>query len=518
MYLLNLPQLLLNKIYRVRFIVYGAILAVATVQRFYNPQIIYLDPDAHGYLMPAVNFLTGEGFTHNESRSWLYPLFVTLVLGVFKSFKALCVLQHLTGIVTGVLLIRFFEQLKDAFSIQEPKQIAVWTTTSLFSISTFLLSGNIMLFEHTLRPEALISLYLTIYVMTLWRFYIRQQQKLFVTIMVLSIVGLLAFPRLLPANMAVIIWATATFFGSKNFTLKQKTVAVLATACFALLILLPEMLLIKKYDEKAKVFPVRQMFYSYSHVMLRSINENSFPDNSPYELDMAMRDFMQEAILNKPDNKWKPILKYDPDDLQYGACNRVIENYFFNPDKDFGNNTERINALHLFYFSWLRHITLHYPAEVARKIGNQFFYVLLNYKISMVSYTLLIYDLHSSYTPPTSKANSFITETLNYPLYYQQTYKLFRPLHLYHLVLIIIFKITFPLLMLYGFIMLFKPAGFFRLLYLYFFLCLLLVAVTHTFDIPRYLHSLLIPFLFLFSFAVFNLFKIYAGQQHTTIS
>jgi hypothetical protein len=323
---------------------------------------------------------------------------------------------------------------------------------------------------------------------------------------------MMMFPRLLLSNIVSIVITTILFIKNKSIKPSGKITAIFVSVLLSFLLILPEYVLLKKYDLNSRVFAARQMFYSYSHIILKSLKENNYPDNSPEAINRELKNKFESYIEHKPDKKWKPILGYDPDDLQYGDCNRFIENYFFN-EKNYNTDVpigfdKKIESLNKFYYSWLKFIALKYPFDFIKKILHQYFHVFLNYKVSMVSYTLLIYDLNSSYKPVSLKAKNYLVNELQYPLFYKQTFKIFRPLHIYQFILILIFKLAFPFVIIYGCISLNKNMSYYHLLFLFLFSGVTLVAVSHTFDIPRYLHSLLIPFLFLLSFSLFKICKI----------
>jgi len=69
------------------------IFAWAVWQRFKLPLDPIADPDTWGYLSPALRKLTGAEFGHIQSRNFLYPGFLYLVLRCFGDFRAIGVVQ-----------------------------------------------------------------------------------------------------------------------------------------------------------------------------------------------------------------------------------------------------------------------------------------------------------------------------------------------------------------------------------------------------------------------------------------
>jgi hypothetical protein len=97
-------------------IVYPALCAVilgwAAFQRFHLPAWPLADADTWGYLNPALSKLTGGAFQHTGGRNFVYPGFLFLVLGTFKSFGAITIVQHTLGLLTGILLLDCWHQIR----------------------------------------------------------------------------------------------------------------------------------------------------------------------------------------------------------------------------------------------------------------------------------------------------------------------------------------------------------------------------------------------------------------------
>ena len=83
------------------------IFAWAVWQRFKLPLSPIADPDTWGYLSPALRKLTGAEFGHTQSRNFLYPGFLYLVLRCFGDFRAIGVVQHLLGVAAGGVIIAY---------------------------------------------------------------------------------------------------------------------------------------------------------------------------------------------------------------------------------------------------------------------------------------------------------------------------------------------------------------------------------------------------------------------------
>jgi hypothetical protein len=65
------------------------IVLVAAYERFHLPPSPLADNDSWGYLGPAVLKLGEAGFQHTNSRNFLYPGFLLLILGLTKNLGPL---------------------------------------------------------------------------------------------------------------------------------------------------------------------------------------------------------------------------------------------------------------------------------------------------------------------------------------------------------------------------------------------------------------------------------------------
>jgi hypothetical protein len=91
-----------------RFYYWGtaaAVVAWAAWQRFALPLDPIADPDTWGYLAPALRKLVGRRVGHTDGRNFVYPAFIFSILRLFGDFRAIVIVQHLLGLVAGVLFL-----------------------------------------------------------------------------------------------------------------------------------------------------------------------------------------------------------------------------------------------------------------------------------------------------------------------------------------------------------------------------------------------------------------------------
>ncbi len=102
------------KIWHRIFIITACILITAA---FFIPRLpwimdyplVLLNPDSFGYLQPADNILSGQVVDFN-GRNPLYPLFLTFILYISGSLKAVVITQHILTLASALFLIWAFER------------------------------------------------------------------------------------------------------------------------------------------------------------------------------------------------------------------------------------------------------------------------------------------------------------------------------------------------------------------------------------------------------------------------
>ena len=135
-----------------------AILGYAAKIRFGIPQTPLVDEDSWGYLRPGFSKLTGGDFTHAFGRNFLYPTFVFIVLCLAGNYEALPVVQHLFGLLTGVVMALSWNVLCELLSVRSARTRMAARLMGLLLVAEYLFTRWPTLFEHTLRPEAVFPL------------------------------------------------------------------------------------------------------------------------------------------------------------------------------------------------------------------------------------------------------------------------------------------------------------------------------------------------------------------------
>lgn len=136
-----------------------AVLRSAAAMRFLLPQTPLIDPDYWGYLHPAVSKLNGGPFEHTFGRNFVYPGFLYVLLRVVGDYQVIGVAQHVLGLLTGVLLAGAWNIL---CGLLAGHRRARWAASLLGPVlaGDFLLSRSPVMFEQTVRPEAIFPFFL----------------------------------------------------------------------------------------------------------------------------------------------------------------------------------------------------------------------------------------------------------------------------------------------------------------------------------------------------------------------
>ncbi len=149
-------KLVYSKIY---FFLFFLIIFFASMQRFTINHIPYGGNDTWSYIGAAVLSIDKNEIVRYGIRNFLYPLFVLLNLSIFKDFTYIAVIQHLLGILTGILLLYTWKRISLYFSFSKIN-ILFSDIIGLILLMLFLSSESVIVYEHSLRPEAVYQLFL----------------------------------------------------------------------------------------------------------------------------------------------------------------------------------------------------------------------------------------------------------------------------------------------------------------------------------------------------------------------
>ena len=133
------------------------IFIVAVQGRFCLPPEPVMDQDSLGYLNPALTWLRGEGFCQTDGRAFLYPFVVWAVVLSTHSFSSITIFQHVAGLLSGAAWCWAWWLW---VSFLPAGIVRRWLAPALglVSLAICLWGTRTILFEHTIRPEAVFPL------------------------------------------------------------------------------------------------------------------------------------------------------------------------------------------------------------------------------------------------------------------------------------------------------------------------------------------------------------------------
>lgn len=326
-----LPNLSLSQGYYLGVIV---ILFIAAYARFSTGFVPIIDADIKGYISPALSWLKNHEFTH-KLRAFPYPLFCAVVLTITKSFLALVAIQFLSGILSILLLAVLFRKWILYLNNN-------WTSyiLALLLLLFIALFPKEIIFEKSIRPEAIIALSFTVFFYGMSIFFIGNKRS------PVLITGLIAFnfflyflfPRWgfgLPFVCATIAWY-CFFSEDKVKLLTAYSLGLLISfSCFYL----PEQRLISKYDCRSRMFLTKQYFFVHAAIISENIGSMppAFVGN---KMDSIAYHYVKDSLAEfVSQNRNNSLLGFNSDALMYGKMSRVFDSlYSDNYKEEFKSN------------------------------------------------------------------------------------------------------------------------------------------------------------------------------------
>jgi len=349
------------------------IFAWAVWQRFKLPLNPIADPDTWGYLSPALRKLTGAEFGHSQSRNFLYPGFLYLVLRCFGDFRAIGVVQHLLGLAAGGLFLLTWRRVR-AFVSDSLVNPSLHDAFGLAGAAIYLLASDTIQTETQLRPEGvcafLISINLYFAVQFISCSFLEHRRTGAIVCgsatVLTSLLLASAKPSFWFAAIVVMVPVTAFFFRQNWW--RQKIALGLAIAVTAALVLWPERILSRK-DAESQTFLPAMLFVIHADLirdqMAEDLKENA---HLPYSREWLERVY---AVLNSEIGKSQtnypghyPSLKFNPEYLWFDPSSITTQ-----LRREFGSNVSALCDFYRFYYwrTWQRR-----PFRALQKVARQF--------------------------------------------------------------------------------------------------------------------------------------------------
>jgi hypothetical protein len=349
------------------------IFAWAVWQRFKLPLSPIADPDTWGYLSPALRKLTGAEFGHTQSRNFLYPGFLYLVLRCFGDFRAIGVVQHLLGVAAGGVLLLTWRRLR-AFVPDSLVNPSLYDAFGLAGTAIYLLASDTIRIETQLRPEGvcafLISINLYFAVQFISCSFLEHRRTSAVVCGNATVLTSLLLASAKPSFWfaAIVVMVPVSAFFLRSNWVRQKIALGLGMVLIASLVLWPERILSRK-DEASQTFLPTMLFVIHADLirdqMAADLKENA---SLPYSTDwlervyVALNSEIAKSETNYPGHY--PSLQFDPEYLWFDPSSITTQ-----LRREFGSNISALCDFYRFYYwrTWQRR-----PFRALQKVARQF--------------------------------------------------------------------------------------------------------------------------------------------------
>jgi len=349
------------------------IFAWAVWQRFKLPLSPIADPDTWGYLSPALRKLTGAEFGHTQSRNFLYPGFLYLVLRCFGDFRAIGVVQHLLGVAAGGVLLLTWRRLL-AFVPDSLVNPSLYDAFGLAGTAIYLLASDTIRIETQLRPEGvcafLISINLYFAVQFISCSFLEHRRTSAVVCGNATVLTSLLLASAKPSFWfaAIVVMVPVSAFFLRSNWVRQKIALGLGMVLIASLVLWPERILSRK-DEASQTFLPTMLFVIHADLirdqMAADLKENA---SLPYSTDwlervyVALNSEIAKSETNYPGHY--PSLQFDPEYLWFDPSSITTQ-----LRREFGSNISALCDFYRFYYwrTWQRR-----PFRALQKVARQF--------------------------------------------------------------------------------------------------------------------------------------------------
>jgi hypothetical protein len=349
------------------------LLSAAAFVRLRLPQDPFVDPDVAGYLDPALLALTDHGFQHIEGRSFVYPGFVYLILGTFRDFRAISIVQHLSGLAAGGILLACWSRSL-TFILKPVTPTIIGRLLGLLVAALFLFNASVVRLEQMIRPEAIFPVFASLsmfFNLQFIRFRFLQRENraaLFFGSITLFNACLLFYLKpsfyLAPIFASLPIWISLL---DSNEPLRRKLMMIgIAAICIVALLFLPEQAL-QRTDPDSKTFLPTTLFMIHANIirdqMVLDVEKKAKTPYPPEFLEKTANLLNEEIKVSKQTGRYTS-LGFDPDYLMYkDSFDRKFSAAFAPHDSD----SSRVKFYYYYFFrSWA-----HQPARMFQKVALQ---------------------------------------------------------------------------------------------------------------------------------------------------
>ena len=364
-----LPKIIRRTLPWMDWVLLGVVLVYGAWLRFRLPQVPLFDYDVLGYLVPGIDKLLGRGFTH-VLRNYFYPGFLYTVLRSFADFRAISVVQHLLGLLAGIMLFLSWRLLPRFVDRSRTPGPAYGFAGVLLS-AIYLTAEEPIHFEMSVRPEGIVSFLVitNIYLALLYceKVFERDRQRILPAIGIAVVVSctatILAKPSLLLGVVASVVPVAATLW--RPIPGKDKLVLATGSVIAVLGLALPAWLPARR-DPDSRTVLRTQLFMTHArtiHEQIRSDAAGNRDTRYPTELLGEVEQMLAAELAKAGLDKSCPTLGFNPDFLMFGPTSLDAKlRTRFNSDLD---------QLCTFYSYYYVRTWLNRPGAMATKVTRE---------------------------------------------------------------------------------------------------------------------------------------------------
>ena len=345
----------------------AAIFVCAIWKRAQLPAEPFFTRDSWGYVAPSFSVLSGGEFTHVHRRESFYPAILLGILKIWEDCRAITVAQHTLGILSGVLMLIAWGRL--LFFLPRGglpgAQAAGVVMTALY-----LLSSNVIGYEHRLRPEAVTPFFIGLsFVLTLefirFRFFEKNPARHLLAGSALLINTFLLF-MLRPAYGVTVGFATLpvwiSLFERREPWLRKGALVIPALCLIAVLFRYEKRR--EAGDDEGNMFLHATLFTIHANLIADQMQAD-LAGNEPLHHDRpylaTVHRHLREEIEKSRAHGRYPSLGFDPDYLMYRPSIR----------EELGRDFKDPAQLRAFFTYWYLRTVQKQPLAIVKKIMVQ---------------------------------------------------------------------------------------------------------------------------------------------------
>ncbi len=275
------------------------VLLKCALLRLRMPSIAFIDDDIAGYLNPALNLLNGEHLRPAAARGIYYPLFSWINILISGSINSITLAQHLLGLIGLFLIVFSFN------SLLSDRYLMLKKGLTLTAIAILGFNYDIILLEHTIRPDGLILFLAGSIFFLLRNFYLRPNTFFFILLeMALTITAVL-MPKFSLGCLVIGAYGIFKYLANGRFV-------IIALVVLSAMIIFSWQQYLNRTNNEAQYFLPRNFFYANALIIQRSAG---FEKNFSLEEKNAVKIAVDSSFQNPSFH----LLGFNPDGTQYRA-------------------------------------------------------------------------------------------------------------------------------------------------------------------------------------------------------